>query len=382
MVDDTDGPGSLRGLSAWGRRGSARLYLRPLGLGDDVFAPAGELLAGGPLQFDRAELILRRGDDCVRAAAMLADIAAWCRTSGFAKQYDERLAAIGAQRALPGRDPAAHDPAPSVMGIINVTPDSFSDGGDYLEAGRAIEHGLAMREQGADILDVGGESTRPGAEPVGPEAEMARVLPVVEGLAAAGATVSIDTRHAAVMRAALAAGAAIINDVTALTGDPGSLAVAVESRAPVILMHMKGEPRTMQAAPDYVNVALDVYDYLAGRIEICVAAGVDRSRITVDPGIGFGKSVAHNADILRNTALFHGLGCPILIGVSRKSFIGVLSRGEPAKERLGGSLAAGLVALSQGAQMLRMHDIAETRQAVEVWHAVTAHRLENDAIDR
>jgi len=164
-------------------------------------------------------------------------------------------------------------------------------------------------------------------------------------------------------------------------GDPDSVAVAVETGAPVILMHMQGEPRTMQAAPDYADAPLDVYDHLARRIEACVAAGVARDRITVDPGIGFGKTVDHNAEILRHTALFHGLGCPLLIGVSRKSFIGVLSRGEPAKDRLGGSLAAGLVALSQGAQMLRMHDVAQTRQAVKVWRTVTANRLENDVID-
>ena len=381
MADEPDGPGSLRGLSAFAQEGPARLYLRPLGLGDDIVARASHPLAGGPLSFDRAELILRRDGGSARAAAALPDIESWCRSNGLADAFDERLAALCARRTLPGRDPASRDPAPCVMGIINVTPDSFSDGGDFYDAGLAIEHGRALIEQGAEILDVGGESTRPGADPVSPEEEMRRVLPVIEALAADGAVVSIDTRHAAVMRAALEAGAAIINDVTALTGDPDSLSVAVESRAPVILMHMRGEPRTMQAAPDYADAPLDVYDYLAQRIEACVAAGIARHRITVDPGIGFGKSVDHNAEILRHTALFHGLGCPLLIGVSRKSFIGVLSRGEPAKERLGGSLAAGLVALSQGAQMLRMHDIAQTRQAVRVWRAVTANRLENDVIE-
>ncbi len=381
MVDEPDGPGSLRGLSAFAQAGPARLYLRPLGLGDDLVDSARRLLAGGPLSFDRAELILRRGDDTARAAAALPDIDSWCGANGLAEAFEERLAALCADRTLPGHDPASRDSAPCVMGIINVTPDSFSDGGDFYDASLAIEHGRALIEQGADILDVGGESTRPGADPVSPEEEMRRVLPVIETLAAEGAVVSIDTRHAAVMRAALAAGASIINDVTALTGDPDSLSVAVESQAPVILMHMQGEPRTMQAAPDYVDAPLDVYDHLALRIEACVAAGIARDRITVDPGIGFGKTVDHNAEILRHTALFHGLGCPLLIGVSRKSFIGVLSRGEPAKERLGGSLAAGLVALSQGAQMLRMHDIAQTRQAVRVWRAVTANRLENDVIE-
>lgn len=367
MVDDTEGPGSLRGLSAWAGRGPARLYLRPLGL---CHGTGDHLLAGGPLGFDGAEIILRRADGIMRVTAPISDIEDWCRTNGHTDACADLLSAIGAKRAVPGRDHAPGDPLPSIMGVINVTPDSFSDGGDFLDPRRAIDHGLAMLEQGADILDVGGESTRPGAEPVSPAAEIDRILPVVEALAAAGATVSIDTRHAAVMRAALAAGAGIINDVTALTGDPDSLAAAAESDAPVILMHMRGEPRTMQAAPDYDDAPLDVYDYLAGRIEGCIAAGISRDRITVDPGIGFGKTVDHNADILRQTALFHGLGCPLLIGVSRKSFIGKLSRGEPAKDRLGGSLAAALAAVSRGAQVLRVHDVAETLQALAVWRAV------------
>lgn len=380
MVDDTEGPGTLRGLSAWAGRGPARLYLRPLGLSDGIWGPDARPLAGGKLRFDRAELILRRPDGAMRAAAQLADIAEWCRSSGHADAYEACLSAICARRTVPGRTPAADDPAPVIMGIINVTPDSFSDGGDFFDARRAIDHGLGMLEQGADILDVGGESTRPGADPVSPDEEIGRVLPVVEALAAAGATVSIDTRHASVMRAALAAGAGIINDVTALSGDPGSLAAAAESDAPVVLMHMRGEPRTMQVAPDYDDAPLDVCDHLARRIETCVAAGIVRERITVDPGIGFGKTVDHNAGILRNLAVFHGLGCPLLVGASRKSFIGALSRGEPAKDRLAGSLAAGLSALSQGAQMLRVHDVAETRQAVAVWRAATSHRLENDVI--
>jgi len=380
MVDDTEGPGTLRGLSACAGHGPARLYLRPLGLSDGIWGPDARPLAGGPLRFDRAELILRGPDGAVRAAAQLADIENWCRSNGHADAHEACLSAICAPRAVPGRDPGADDPPPVIMGIINVTPDSFSDGGDFFEARRAIDHGLGMLEQGADILDVGGESTRPGADPVSPDEEIGRVLPVIEALTAAGATVSIDTRHASVMRAALAAGAGIINDVTALTGDPDSLAAAAESDAPVVLMHMRGEPRTMQTAPDYDDAPLDVCDHLAGRIEACVAAGIARDRITVDPGIGFGKTVEHNTEILRKLAVFHGLGCPLLIGVSRKSFIGALSRGERAKDRLGGSLAAGLAALSQGAQILRVHDVAETRQAMAVWRAVTSHRLENDAI--
>ncbi|MCZ6467234.1 MAG: dihydropteroate synthase, partial [Alphaproteobacteria bacterium] len=261
---------------------------------------------------------------------------------------------------------------PLIMGIINVTPDSFSDGGEALDAGRALARGRALADAGADIVDVGGESTRPGAAPVAVDDELARVLPVVRGLSEAGFVVSVDTRHARVMEAALDAGAAIINDITALTGDPGSLGVAAARAAPVILMHMQGDPRTMQDEPRYEDAALDVYDYLAGRVAACEAAGVERTRIAVDPGIGFGKTVDHNVRILNRLALYHGLGCALVLGVSRKSFIARLSRGEAPKQRLAGSLAAALAAVAQGAHILRVHDVAETRQALGVWSAIDA----------
>ncbi|MEO3434210.1 dihydropteroate synthase [Inquilinus sp. CAU 1745] len=256
---------------------------------------------------------------------------------------------------------------PLIMGIVNVTPDSFSDGGDFAAPDRAIAHGRALLAAGADILDIGGESTRPGADPVSVGEEIARIAPVVRALAGEGAVVSIDTRHAAVMRAALNEGAAILNDVTALTGDPGSLALASESGAPVVLMHMLGDPRTMQADPRYDDVVRDVYDFLARRVAACEAAGIPRDRLIVDPGIGFGKTVAHNIELLRRLDAFHGLGCPILVGVSRKRFIGSISRDEPPKERVAGSLAAGLAALDRGARILRVHDVAETAQALAMW---------------
>ncbi|HYD99325.1 MAG TPA: dihydropteroate synthase, partial [Alphaproteobacteria bacterium] len=259
---------------------------------------------------------------------------------------------------------------PLVMGIVNVTPDSFSDGGDFADPARAIAHGRALRAAGADILDIGGESTRPGAAPVPVEQEIARVVPVVRALAAEGAVVSIDTRRAATMRAALAAGARILNDVTALAGDPDSLGVAAASGAPVVLMHMQGEPRTMQADPRYDDVAFDIHDHLTARIAACAAAGIPRARIVVDPGIGFGKTGAHNVDLLRQLTLLHGLGCPVMVGVSRKRFLAGLSRQEPPKERLAGSLAAALAALDQGCQILRVHDVAETVQACAVWRAL------------
>jgi dihydropteroate synthase len=262
---------------------------------------------------------------------------------------------------------------PAVMGVLNVTPDSFSDGGDRAEARRAVDDGLAMADAGAAILDVGGESTRPGAEPVPVDEELRRVLPVVEALAARGLTVSIDTRRPRVMRAAAAAGAAILNDVTALRDDPDSLATAAALGLPVVLMHMQGEPRTMQRDPTYDDVALDVFDHLEARVEACVAAGIPRAAIAVDPGIGFGKTVAHNLALLERLALFHGLGCPILLGVSRKSFIGKLDPsglGAEPKGRLPGSLAAALAGAARGAQILRVHDVAGTVQALAVFEAI------------
>lgn len=259
---------------------------------------------------------------------------------------------------------------PVIMGIVNVTPDSFSDGGDHDSALAAIAHGRRLLAEGADILDIGGESTRPGAAPVPVEVEIARVVPVIRTLAAEGAVISIDTRHAAVMQAAAAAGARIINDVTALTGDPDSLSVAAATGLPVVLMHIKGEPQTMQLAPRYGDVTAEVFDWLAARIDAALAAGIARSMIAVDPGIGFGKDLTHNVDLLARTGVLHGLGCPILIGVSRKRFIAGLSKGEAPKDRMPGSLATVLHTLGQGAQILRVHDVAATVQAVAVWQAL------------
>lgn len=261
---------------------------------------------------------------------------------------------------------------PRIMGIINVTPDSFSDAGEALKPEDAIKRGRAMLDAGADILDVGGESTRPGADPVDAGEEMARVLPVVKGLSELGALVSIDTRRAEVMKAAIEAGAKIVNDVTALTGDPESPGVVAESGLPVVLMHMQGEPGTMQKNPKYGDAAVEVFDYLKQRVAESVAAGIEVSRIAVDPGIGFGKTVAHNLDILNRLDLYRNLDPPVLIGVSRKSFIGKLSRDEPPKDRVPGSIAAQLAAFSQGVRLFRVHDVAETRQSLDVWQAIEA----------
>jgi dihydropteroate synthase len=259
---------------------------------------------------------------------------------------------------------------PLIMGIVNVTPDSFSDGGETLAAEKAISRGLSFRDQGADILDIGGESTRPGAAPVSIDEELKRVIPVVQGLANAGATVSIDTRHATVMTAAVQAGAQIINDVTALTGDPNSLAAAANSGAAVVLMHMLGEPGTMQDDPVYDDAAKDVYEYLANRIRICEAAGIPRRKIAIDPGIGFGKTLAHNLEILGQLNIYQDLDLPVVLGVSRKSFIGHVSAGEAPKDRVSGSLAAALAGVAQGVHIVRVHDVAETRQALAVYEAI------------
>jgi dihydropteroate synthase len=266
---------------------------------------------------------------------------------------------------------------PLLMGVVNVTPDSFSDGGEFHGTDKAVRHGRRLAAEGALILDIGGESTRPGAAPVTIEQEIARTLPVIRALAQDGLCVSIDTRHAPVMQAALEAGASIINDISALEGDPDSLKIVAQSRASVVLMHMQGTPADMQDAPAYQDAPREIYDYLAGRIEACRSAGIERERICIDPGIGFGKSVPHNLDLLANLGLFQKLGVPVLLGVSRKSFIGALSRNEPPQERLAGSLAAALAGIARGVQILRVHDVAETAQAVAVWHAIEGHKNES-----
>jgi dihydropteroate synthase len=259
--------------------------------------------------------------------------------------------------------------SPKLMGVVNVTPDSFSDGGLYLDPAAAIAHGEELIRDGADILDIGGESMRPGAEPVSEEEELRRVLPVVAGLAGGGAPISIDTSKAAVAVAALDAGAEVVNDVTALRGDPGMAAVCAERGATVILMHMRGEPRTMQVDPRYDDVVAEVAGFLAERIEAAVAAGIEEERIWLDPGIGFGKTVEHNLELLRRLGELRRLGRPLVVGTSRKSFIGKLDT-SPAGERLGGTVASTILAAAEGAEVLRVHDVAEVRQALTVASAV------------
>ncbi len=268
---------------------------------------------------------------------------------------------ISGRRLDPGRT--------AIMGILNITPDSFSDGGLFLGRDRAVAHALEMAADGADIIDVGGESTRPGAPAVSVEQELARVIPVIEAVrAATELPISIDTSKPEVMRAAVAAGAGLINDVRALR-EPGALAAAAELRVPVCLMHMQGEPRTMQANPVYGDVVVEVRDFLAGRIAACEAAGIPRARLIVDPGFGFGKTVAHNLALLRGLAELAGLGCPVLAGLSRKSLIGAVL-GLPVDERLHASVALALIAVQNGASIVRVHDVRATRDAVRMWEAV------------
>ncbi|HUF85854.1 MAG TPA: dihydropteroate synthase [Thermohalobaculum sp.] len=337
--------------------GHRRIYLRPLPCAPA--RPNARPLAGGLFGFADVE-VLRRGESPEILPADAVEV--------LYPEAAETLELVSAPRPpLAGLD-LSH---PRLIGVVNVTPDSFSDGGQLADAGAAIAQALALAEAGADMLDIGGESTRPGAEPVPVETELGRVLPVIEGLIGAGCPVpiSIDTRKAAVAEAALAAGAVMFNDVSALTYSQRSPAVAAKAAA-ICLMHAQGDPRTMQENPRYGDVLLDVYDFLETRIAAAAAAGIGRERIAVDPGIGFGKNLGHNLALLRRLSIFHGLGTAVLLGVSRKRFIGVLSGVGEARRRVAGSIAAGLGGLAQGAHILRVHDVAETRQALEVWRAI------------
>jgi dihydropteroate synthase len=257
---------------------------------------------------------------------------------------------------------------PRVMGILNVTPDSFSDGGRFFEPERAHHHARRMLADGADLIDVGGESTRPGAAPVDEADELARVIPVIDELAREGALVSVDTMKPAVMRAAVAAGAAMINDVNALRL-PGALEAAASTDAAVCLMHMRGEPRTMQDAPQYVDVAAEVRDFLVERAQLCEAMGIARDRIVLDPGFGFGKTLTDNLALVRALPELVATGYPVLAGLSRKSSLGAIT-GRPGGERLAASLAAALAAVERGAAIVRVHDVRETVDALKVWGAI------------
>jgi dihydropteroate synthase len=352
---------------------STRLYLRPAALhrGDEasrlIDGDVAFRLAGSRLACSLLEVILRHDrTDLASSYAAPAEVSGW--GAQLPEPHAQRIETL--LRRLSGDRPGFGG-RPQIMGILNVTPDSFSDGGEHVDLEAAVDHSARLVEEGAQIIDVGGESTRPFAEPVPVEEELRRALPVVEKLAAAGITVSIDTRRAAVIRAATSAGASIINDVSGLTGDPESLEVAASSGARVVLMHMQGYPRTMQVNPTYDRAALDIFDWLEARIEACERAGIPRDRLIVDPGICFGKTEAHNLDLLRSLALFHGLGCPILLGVSRKGWTGWIEQRYRPKERLPSSLAAAQWGLDRGVGLLRVHDVAAICQALDAWLALT-----------
>lgn len=346
-------------------------YLRPTGFVDAPFGLDGQVarLAGGMLWFSAVEWIETEGGRRVSAELVpVSGLEARLARSSAATAIWGRLTSVRAPLTLGER--VVRLDQPQVVGILNATPDSFSDGGRYDEPCPAAAAGADMAAAGAAIVDVGGESTRPGAKAVWEGDEIARVQPVIERLARGGTAVSIDTRKAAVMRAALGAGAGMINDVSALSFDPLSTGVVAEAGCPVVLMHHVGTPETMQAEATYGDVLIEVYDWLEARVAAAVAAGIDRSRIVVDPGIGFGKTLAHNLKLLNGLALFHGLGCAVMLGASRKRFIGALSNEAGVGERLGGSVALAVKGAELGVQLHRVHDVVETVQALKVWRGL------------
>jgi dihydropteroate synthase len=355
-----------------------RIYLRPTGFVDAPFGYDGQVrrLAGGLCFFAGFELIEVRDGKRVRQTLLpVQEIDSHINSLPIELAEQARTTI---QRLTSPREPlrmgARTIPLdqPQVMGILNVTPDSFAESGMHTDPAGL---GLDMLRAGAALIDVGGESTRPGAKPVWEGDEIARVQPVIEMLATGGAAISIDTRKAGVMEAALDAGAGLVNDVSALTWDDRAPGVVAARGCPVVLMHHQGTPETMQHDPRYDDVLIEVYDWLEARIDTAVAAGVARSNILVDPGIGFGKTLRHNLTVLNGLSLFHGLGCPIVLGASRKRSIGALSQEAPVDQRLGGSVALAVLGAAQGVQMLRVHDIFETVQAVRVWRGVRDEAL-------
>jgi len=351
-----------------------RTLIRPTGFVDSPFGHDGKVarLAGGLNWFSAVELLNIDGNRRVSSELLSVE--------GLESRFNDDLAAqwsalISARQPLQLGERTIRLDQPQVIGIVNATPDSFSDGGQFADAASAAAAGADMARDGAAIIDVGGESTRPGAKPVWEGDEIERITPVIRQLAAGGAAVSADTRKADVMTAALGAGARMINDVSALTYDDRSAEVLAAQPVPVILMHHLGAPETMQDNPRYEDVLVEVYQWLEERIAAAVDAGIARDRILIDPGFGFGKTVAHNLELMNGLALFHSLGCPIVIGASRKRTIGALSGEAPADRRIGGSIAFALKAAEQGAQLLRLHDVFETVQALRIWRGLRDQAL-------
>jgi len=330
-------------------------YHRPIPLTGPERPEAALPLAGGPLLFDRIEVLARHAPPrIIQADQAPADV----------------IARLTAPRApIAGLDMAR----PNIMGILNVTPDSFTDGGQHDAPDAALNHAQQMQGQGADIIDVGGESTRPGARTVRAEDEITRTAPVIAALRGAGLTLplSIDTRKTAVAQAAITAGATLVNDVSGFTFDPTLASFCAAQNLPVCVMHAQGDPQTMQQNPRYDDVLLDIYDFLDARIAALESAGIPRARIIADPGIGFGKTQAHNLALLARLSLFHALGCPVLLGASRKKFIATLGQAPDIDARVHGSVAVALAAAAQGVQILRVHDVFATRSALTLRQAAT-----------
>ena len=351
-----------------------RTLIRPTAFVDSPFGHDGQVarLAGGLNWFSAVELL--EVLDSQRASSKLVPVQELegHLDDDLTSQW-ERLTNLRAPLKLGERTVRLDQP--QVMGIVNVTPDSFSDPGQLADPGDAALAGARMAEAGAAIVDVGGESTRPGAKPVWEGDEIERIEPVIRQLSAGGAAVSVDTRKADVMTAAIAAGAKLVNDVSALTYDDRSAEVVSAAKVPVVLMHHQGTPETMQQDPRYEDVVIEVYSWLEERIAAAEEAGIDRSSILIDIGFGFGKTVAHNLELMNNLAIFHSLGCPLVVGASRKRTIGALSNEAPADERLGGSVALALKAVEQGAQIVRVHDVRETVQALKVWRGLRDQAL-------
>lgn len=354
-----------------------KLYIRPIALADSPQSEEGEAirLGGAMVWASRFAIIVRENGRVisrqrVSTAQVPAALASLPADLGAAAEAQwANLRKVHAPIQCGPRTIRLEQP--QVMGILNMTPDSFSDGGKFLDdAQTAAEHAAAMLEAGAAIIDIGGESTRPGAAAVWEGDELKRVVPMVERLAAMGAAISVDTRRPAVMEATLQAGAHIINDVSALRYDPRSLELAAASGAPVVLMHAPGKADDLHSGAPFDDVVLDVFDWLEARRDACVAAGIAPERIMLDPGFGFGLSLAENLTLFNALPLFHALGQPLLVGVSRKRMIGALSNEAPAHQRLGGSIALAVRAMDAGAHILRVHDVPETVQAVRVWRGL------------
>jgi dihydropteroate synthase len=351
-----------------------RTLLRPTAFVDSPFGYDGKVarLAGGLNWFAAVELLEIDGNRRVRAELVPVE--------GIESRFDDDMAAqwaalTAARPPLQLGERTIRLDQPQVMAIVNATPDSFSDGGQFTDAAEAAASGADMAAQGAAIVDVGGESTRPGAKPVWEGDEIERIVPVIRQLALGGAAVSVDTRKADVMTAAIEAGARMINDVSALTYDGRSAGVIAASSVPVVLMHHQGAPETMQDDPQYGDVLVQVYLWLAERIEEAEQAGISRDRILIDPGFGFGKNVGHNLEVMNGLALLHSLGCPVVVGASRKRTVGALSGEAPVEKRLGGSIAFALKAVEQGVQIVRVHDVFETVQALRVWRGMRDQAL-------